>query len=75
MRDVVVELLEPLALVVYAFLASILAVLGVALEWAGVFGATGAIDGFALWQSYMGLVALAAAVTIVREELLSGSTE
>jgi hypothetical protein len=73
MEEVMLELLEPLALVVYGLLAALLTVAGLALEWIGL--ASGGSTGLGvptLWFVYMGVVAIGAGALLARDKLVPG---
>ena len=73
MKAFLVELLEPLALVVYAILAALLTLAGLALEWIGL-GAGGSLSlGVpTLWLVYMGAVAIIGGALLARDKVAPG---
>jgi hypothetical protein len=68
MEEVLVDLVEPLLLVLYALLAGALTVAGLAVEYVGLTG--GGIGLTRVWTLCMGGVLLAFAVLVVRDKLL-----
>lgn len=71
MRALLADLVEPLTLLVYGAIVSVLTVAGVGVELLGISGllAGGGPETQALWYVYVGAVVLAAAVAIARRRL------
>jgi hypothetical protein len=70
MRELLPELLEPLLLVFYGALVTVLTVFAVGVELAGLSGISAGFDTVALWELYMGTVGLVAAGVLARREFL-----
>ena len=71
MQELLVDFVEPLALVGYAVLAAALTLGGLVLEFVGLSGASGGAIGLTtLWPAYMGAIALFGGYVITRDELL-----
>jgi len=73
MKAFLVELLEPLALVVYAILAALLTLAGLALEWIGLAaGGSAGLGVPTLWLVYMGVVAIIGGALLARDKVAPG---
>lgn len=73
MKAFLVELLEPLALVVYAILAALLTLAGLALEWIGLgAGGSASLGISTLWLVYMGAVAIIGGALLARDKVAPG---
>jgi|GEM_PF-2208069 len=70
MRDVLPELAEPLLVLVYGTIVTVLTALGLGAELAGLAGISGGLNTVSLWFVYLGGVGLAAAVVVAKRRLL-----
>lgn len=72
MREVLAELAEPLLVVLYGAVVSVLAIAGAGAELAGLTDlfAGGGFETTSMWLVYIGAVGIVAAVVVARRRLL-----
>ncbi|MHB9285510.1 hypothetical protein ACKVMT_00545 [Halobacteriales archaeon Cl-PHB] len=70
MEELLAELAEPLAVVVYAVVAVALTAIGLLAEVAGLTGVSHGLTAHTGWLVYVGLIALVAGGLVTRDKLL-----